>query len=163
MGNSVADRRATAKGVRFLGVGSLSGISLVLGIGVAIGMLTGSTGLQGSARGRMTLLAAATGLAVGFLVSGPADVSSLAGAVFGLLGAALACIVISDIVHGATRREGGGSRALGFMVSLAALFVVGLTIVFHFFSLLVIAGLIWLAVARRRRAQRKHAGLRVLK
>ena len=120
-------------------MGSLSGISLVL------------------------LLAAAIGLAVGFLVSGPADVSSLAGAVFGLLGATLACIVISDVVHGAKGREGGGSRALGFMVSLAALFVVGLTIVFHYFSLLVVAGLIWLAVSRRRRAQRKHAGLRVLR
>lgn len=144
-------------------MGSLSDISLVLGIGVAIGMLTGSTGLHGSARGRMTLLAAAIGLAVGFLLAGPVDVSSTAGAVFGLLGAGLACIVISDVVHGATRREGGGSRALGFMVSLAALFVVGLTIVFHFFSLLVIAALIWLAVARRRRAQRKHAGLRVLR
>jgi len=27
----------------------------------------------------------------------------------------------------------------------------------------VLAGLVWLAVSRRRRAQRKHAGLRVLK
>ena len=91
-------------------MGSLSGISLVLGIGVAIGMLTGSTGLHGSARGRMTLLAAAIGLVVGFLIAGPADVSSAAGAIFGLLGAVLACIVVSDVVHGATRREGGGSR-----------------------------------------------------
>jgi hypothetical protein len=157
------NRRATAKGVRFLGVGSLSGICLVLGLGVAIGMLTGSTGLQGSARGRMTLLAAVIGLVVGFLLSGPADVSSGAGAIFGLIGAGLACIIVSDVVHGASRREGGGSRALGFVVSLAALFVVGLSIVFHYFSLLVIAGLIWLAVSRRRRAQRKHAGLRVLK
>jgi hypothetical protein len=144
-------------------VGSLSDIGLVIGIGVAIGMLTGSTGLQGSARGRMTLLTAVIGLVVGFLIAGPADVSSAGGAVFGLLGAVLACVVVSDVVHGATRREGGGSRALGFVVSLASLAVVGLTIVFHFFSLLVLAGLIWLAVARRRRAQRKHAGLRVLR
>ncbi len=163
MGTVWPNRRADAKGVRFLGVGSLSGICLVLGIGIAIGMLTGSTGLQGSARGRMTLLAAAIGLVVGFLISGPADVSALPAAVFGLLGAAGACIIVSDVVQGAGRREGGGSRALGFMVSLAALFVVGVTIVFHFFALLIVAALIWLAVARRRRAQRKHAGLRVLK
>jgi hypothetical protein len=144
-------------------VGSLSGICLVLGIGVAIGMLTGATGLHGSARGRMTLLAVAIGLVVGFLLAGPADVSSGAGALFGLLGAASACIVVSDVVHGAGRREGGGSGALGFLVSLAALFVVGLSILLPFLSLLVLVGLGWLAVSRRRRAQRKHAGLRVLK
>jgi len=148
---------------RFLGVGSLSGISLVLGIGVAIGMLTGATGLQGSARGRMTLLAAAIGLGVGFLVSGPADVSSLAGALFGLLGAAVACLVISDVVHGARRREGGGAGALGFIISLAALVVVGIAILLPILAPAVLAGLVWLAVSRRRRAQRKHAGLRVLR
>jgi len=157
------NRRSVAKAARFLGVGSLSGICLVLGIGLAIGMLTGSTGLQGSARGRMTLLAAAIGLLVGILVSGLADVSALGGALFGLLGATVACVVVSDVVHGAGRREGGGGGALGFMVSLAALVVVGLTVVFHYLSLLVLAALVWLAVSRRRRAQRKHAGLRVLR
>jgi hypothetical protein len=157
------NRRGSAKGVRFLGVGSLSDISLVLGIGVAIGMLTGSTGLRGSARGRMTLLAGAIGLIAGVLLAGPADVSWVAAAILGLLGAVVACIVVSDVVHGAGRREGSGAGALGFMLSLAALFVVAVTIVFHYFSLLVLAGLVWLAVSRRRRAQRKHAGLRVLK
>ena len=144
-------------------MGSLSGICLVLGIGLAIGMLTGSTGLHGSARGRMTLLAAAIGLVVGFLAAGPADVSAAAGAFFGLLGAAVACIVVSDVVHGAGRRGGGGSGALGFIVSLAALVVAGLSVLLPFLALLVLAGVLWLAVARRRRAQRKHAGLRVLK
>jgi hypothetical protein len=146
-----------------LGVGSLSGIFLVLGIGLAIGMLTGATGLRGSARGRMTLLAGAIGLVAGFLLAGAADVSAGAGAFFGLLGALVACIVVSDVVHGAGRREGGGSGALGFMVSLGALIVVGIAILLPYLSILVIAGLIWLAVARRGRAQRKHAGLRVLK
>jgi hypothetical protein len=163
MGTVWPNRRDTAKGARFSGVGSLSGISLVLGIGVAIGMLTGSTGLQGSARGRMTLLAAAIGLVAGFLLAGPADVSTAAAALFGLLGAAVACIVISDVVHGAGRREGGAAGALGFLVSLAALVVVGVSILLPFLALAVLAGLVWLAVSRRRRAQRKHAGLRVLK
>jgi hypothetical protein len=144
-------------------VGSLSGICLELGIGVAIGMLTGATGLHGSARGRMTILAAAIGLVVGFLLAGAADVSAGAGAFFCLVGATVACIVVSDVVHGAGRREGSGSGPLGFMVSLAALVVVGITIALHYLALLVLAGLIWLAVSRRRRAQRKHAGLRVLR
>ena len=144
-------------------MGSFSGICLVLGIGVAIGMLTGSTGLQGSARGRMTLLAAAIGLVVGFLLAGVADVSAGAGAFFCLLGALVACLVVSDVVHGAGRREGSGSGTLGFVVSLAALVVVGLTILLPFLALLILALLVWLTVSRRRRAQRKHAGLRVLR
>ena len=43
-----------------------------LGIGIAIGMLAGTTGTHGSARGRMTLLAAVIGLIVGFLIDGAA-------------------------------------------------------------------------------------------
>ena len=39
-----------------------------LGIGIAIGMLAGTTGTHGSARGRMTLLAAVIGLVAGFLL-----------------------------------------------------------------------------------------------
>jgi chromate transport protein ChrA len=144
-------------------VGSFSGICLELGLGVAIGMLTGSTGLHGSARGRMVLLAAAIGVVVGFLLAGTAEVSGLLGAFFCLLGATVACIVVSDIVHGAGRRQGGGAGALGFLVSLAALLVVGISIVFPYLSLLILAGLIWLALRRRNRAQRKHAGLRVLR
>ena len=43
-----------------------------LGIGFAIGMLAGTTGTQGGARGRMVLLAAVVGLVAGFLVDGVA-------------------------------------------------------------------------------------------
>ena len=56
----------------------LEGTGLELGIGIAIGMLAGTTGTRGSARGRMTLLAAVIGLVVGFLLAGPADLGSLA-------------------------------------------------------------------------------------
>jgi hypothetical protein len=135
----------------------------VLGLGIAIGMLAGTTGTQGSARGRMTLLAAAIGLVVGFLLSGTADVSGLAGALFGLAGAVAACVVISDVVSGAGRRQGSGSAALGFLVSLAALVVVAISILLAPATLLVLAAILWLGVSRHRRAQRKHAGLRVLR
>jgi hypothetical protein len=144
-------------------VGSFSGICLELGLGAAIGMLTGSTGLQGSARGRMVLLASAIGLVAGFLLAGAAEVSGALGALFCLLGAAVSCIVVSDIVHGAGRRRGGGAGALGFLVSLAALVVVGISIALPPLALLVVVALIWIAARRRRRAQRKHAGLRVLR
>jgi len=128
-----------------------------LGIGIAIGMLAGTTGTHGSARGRMTLLAAVIGLAAGFLLDGPL------GALAACLGAVLACLVISDLVSGASRREGSRAGALGFLVALAALVVVALALVVPVLVLAVVLALAWLGFSRRRRAQRKHAGLRVLR
>lgn len=144
-------------------MGSLSGICLELGIGLAIGMLAGTTGTQGSARGRMTILAAAIALVIGALLSGSADVSTPAGALLCLIGAVFACLVVSDVVAAAGRREGGGAGALAFLVSLAALTVLAIAILIAPAVLLVIAALAWLAISRRRRAQRKHAGLRILR
>jgi hypothetical protein len=144
-------------------VSFLEGTGLELGIGIAIGMLAGTTGTRGSARGRMTLLAAVIGLIVGFLLSGTADLSGPLGATFCLLGAVLGCIVISDVVGGASRRENGVGGALGFLVSLAALIVAAAALLLPVLTLLVIVALVWLGVARHRRAQRKHAGLRVLR
>jgi uncharacterized protein YqgC (DUF456 family) len=146
-------------------VSFLEGAGLELGIGIAIGMLAGTTGTRGSARGRMTLLAAAIGLVVGFLLAGTADLSSLLGAIFCLLGAAVGCLVISDVVGGAGRRQGGegGRGALSFLVSLAALVVAAAAILLPVLTVLVLIALAWLGFARHRRAQRKHAGLRVLR
>lgn len=144
-------------------MGSFSGICLELGIGIAIGMLAGTTGTHGSARGRMTILAGVIALVIGFLLAGSADVSAAAGALICLVGAVLACLVVSDVVSGAGRREGSGSGALGFLVSLAALIVVAIAILISPATLLVVAALAWLAISRRKRAQRKHAGLRVLR
>jgi hypothetical protein len=141
----------------------LEGAGLELGIGFAIGMLAGTTGTQGSARGRMTLLAAAIGLVVGFLLGGAADISSLVGAIICLVGAVVACVVVSDVVSGAGRREGSGAGALGFLVSLAALVVVVAALLLPVLIVLVLIAMIWIGISRHRRAQRKHAGLRVLR
>ena len=144
-------------------MGSFSGICLELGIGIAVGMLAGTTGTHGSARGRMTILAGVIGLVLGALLAGAADVDTLAGAVFAAIAAVFACIVVSDVVGGAGRREGSGSSALAFLVSLAALVVLAIAILVKPAVLLVVAALLWLGLSRRRRAQRKHAGLRVLR
>ena len=144
-------------------MGSLSGICLELGIGIAIGMLAGTTGTHGSARGRMTILAAVIAIAIGVVLSGTADVSAPVGAFFCLLGAVVACLIVSDVVSSAGRREGSGAGALGFLVSLAALVVVAVAILISPATLLFVAALLWLGISRRRRAQRKHAGLRVLR
>lgn len=144
-------------------MGSFSGICLELGLGLAIGMLAGTTGTHGSARGRMTILAGVIALVIGALLAGSADVNTLAGAFFCLAGAVFACIVVSDVVSSAGRREGSGTGALGFLVSIAALFVVAIAILISPAILLIVVALAVLGVSRRRRAQRKHAGLRVLR
>lgn len=128
-----------------------------VGIGIAIGMLAGTTGLQGSARGRMTLLAAVIALVAGFLLDGAL------GAVLALAGAVLGCLVISDLIAGASRREGSGAGALAFIVGLVALIVVAAALLFAPLIVLMILALAYLGVSRHRRAQRKHAGLRVLR
>ena len=144
-------------------MGSFAGICFELGIGIAVGMLAGTTGTHGSARGRMTILAAVIGLLLGALLSGTADVELVAGAVFAAIGAVFACLVVSDVVGGAARREGSGSGALAFLVSLTALVVLAISILIAPAVPLIVAALLWLALSRRRRAQRKHAGLRVLR
>jgi hypothetical protein len=153
MHRSVADRHGGAREARFSHVDFLTEV----GIGIAVGMLAGTTGTHGSARGRMTLLAAVIGLVAGFLVDGAL------GAVLALAGAVLGCIVISDVVAGAGRREGSGGGALAFIVGLVALVVAAVALLLPALVLLVIVALIWLGISRHRRAQRKHAGLRVLR
>jgi hypothetical protein len=128
-----------------------------LGVGIAIGMLAGTTGTQGGARGRMVLLAAIVALVIGFLIDG------VLGLALGGVGAAFSCIVISDLVFGASRREGSGAGALGFFVSLAALIVLACALLFSWLIIVVVLALAWLGISRHRRAQRKHAGLRVLR
>ena len=128
-----------------------------LGIGIAIGMLAGTTGTHGSARGRMTLLAAVIGLVAGFLLG------DALGAALGLVGAVLGCLVISDLVAGASRREGSGAGALAFIVALVALIVVAAALLLPVLVVLAVVALAWLGISRHRRAQRKHAGLRVLR
>jgi len=136
-----------------------SGVELLenLGIGIAIGMLAGTAGTHGSARGRMTILAAVIGVVAGFLLDGAV------GALFAAAGAALACIVISDLVYAASRREGSGGAALALIVALAALIVVAISLLLEPVVVIFVLALIWLGISRHRRAQRKHAGLRVLR
>ncbi len=144
-------------------MGSFSGICLELGIGIAIGMLAGTTGTHGSARGRMTILAGVIALVVGFLLAGTADVSTRCRRL--LLPARRRLRLPRRQRRGQLGRPPRGQRrgALGFLVSLAALIVVAIAILISPAILLVVAALVWLGISRRRRAQRKHAGLRVLR
>lgn len=89
----------------------------------------------------------------------------------GLLGAGLAAIVIRDVAVGAARRQRGspGEAAaqapagVTAIVVVSAVVVAAVSLVAPPFSLVVLLALAWLALARRRREERKHEGLRVLR
>ncbi len=124
-------------------------------------MISGTTGLEGSARGRMTVLAAIIGMAFGYIAASVFDGATLVGALSGAILAGFACAVVSGVIAGATRR--GGTAALAFITVFVAVIVAVITVVFPYFAILPAAGLVWLAIGRRKRADRKHAGLRVLR
>ena len=71
--------------------------------------------------------------------------------------------MISDLVSGAGRREGSRGGALGFIVALAALVVIAIALLLPIAVIVVVLALAWLGISRHRRAQKKHAGLRVLR
>jgi hypothetical protein len=89
----------------------------------------------------------------------------------GILGAGLAAVVTRDVAAGAIRRQ--QDRVTGTQVQapsgvtvivvLAAVVVAGISLVVEPFSLLALLALTGLWVSRRRRAERKHEGLRVLR
>jgi hypothetical protein len=89
----------------------------------------------------------------------------------GVIGAGLAAIVSRDVASGAVRRQQGelaGPQAqapsgVTAIVVLAAAVVAGVSLVLKPFSVLVLLALIWVWASRRRRADRKHEGLRVLR
>ena len=89
----------------------------------------------------------------------------------GAIGAGFAAVVSRDVASGAIRRQ--RNRVTGadvqspsgvtVIVVLAAVVVAGVSLVFEPFSLVVLVALSWVWVSRRRRAERKHEGLRVLR
>ena len=88
----------------------------------------------------------------------------------GVIGAGLAAVVARDVAAGAARRQQGGLGAepqansgVIAIVVVAAVVVAGISLVVKPFSLLVFAALVWLWISRRRQAERKHEGLRVLR
>jgi hypothetical protein len=89
----------------------------------------------------------------------------------GILGAGLAALVTRDVAAGAIRRQrdrvtGAEVQApsgVTVIVVLAAVAVAGISLVLEPFSLIALVALTWLWFSRRRQAERKHEGLRVLR
>jgi hypothetical protein len=89
----------------------------------------------------------------------------------GVIGAGLAAMVMRDVAEGAIRRQrdqvtGADVQApsgVTLIVVLAAVVVAALSLFLEPVSLVVLLVLSWLWISRRRRAERKHEGLRVLR
>ena len=109
-------------------------------------------------------------LAAGAALNG-ADESVWPALPVGVIGAGLAAVVSRDVASGAIRRQ--RDRVTGadvqspvgvtVIVVVGAVVVAGISLVFEPFSLVVLVALSWVWVSRRRRAERKHEGLRVLR
>ena len=143
------------------GIDTFSTICLAAGIGIATGMIAGTTGLEGSARGRMAILAGIIGAVLGYLGTSILDGAPVIGALVGAIAAVLSTAVVSDVIAGAQRR--GGTAALAVITVFAALVIAIICLLFPFFSIIPAAFLVFLAWRRRQQADRKHAGLRVLR
>lgn len=91
--------------------------------------------------------------------------------VTGPLGAGLAAVVSHDVATGAARRAGAGttevegsaSVGIAAIIVVAALVVAAISLVAAPVALAVLVGLAWIWVTRRKQAERKHEGLRVLR
>ena len=89
----------------------------------------------------------------------------------GILGAGFAAVVSRDVAAGAIRRQrdpmtGADVQApsgVTVIVVLAAVVIAGICLVLEPFSLVVLVALTFLWISRRRQAERKHEGLRVLR
>jgi hypothetical protein len=66
-------------------------------------------------------------------------------------------------VLGASRRAGEAGAGVAGLAIVAAVVLAGLSLLFGPISLVAAVALAWLGRVRRRRASRKHEGLRVLR
>ena len=137
-------------------------ICQVLGIGLAVGALIGAVVPRAGGQSLLELGAAVIGAVAGALSISTDDRSIVVGIVVGAIGGWLGARVISGLVVGAVRRA-GGLGSIAAIVVVAALVLAGLSILLPPVSLLALLGLGWLALARRRRADRKYEGLRILR
>jgi hypothetical protein len=133
-----------------------------LGLALAAGAFAGASGRRG-AIGSLLLAAAVIGGAVLFGASlTTEDHPAWPGWPIGALAAWFAFAVVRGVAEGAASRAEGGA-ATGLMIAAAALALAGLSLLIPPISLVALAGLVWLAAARRARAARKYEGLRTLR
>lgn len=134
-----------------------------VGLAIAAGTFAGASGRR-DAIGVLLAIAAAAGGAILFAISmSNRDHPAIVGVPLGIILAVIAYGVVSSVVAGAQARIRGAS-SIGMIVAAVALVLAVVTaFVWEPFGLLLLLGLLWLASARQRRAQRKYEGLRSLR
>ena len=133
-----------------------------IGLSVAAGTFGGASGRRGPI-GILLAVPAAIGAAILFAVSlSNRDHASWPGVILGIVIAVLAYGVVSAVVAGAQARSRGAST-IGLIVAGVAVILAAVTIFVEPVGLLAFLALLWLASARRRRAEEKYEGLRVLR
>lgn len=132
------------------------------GLALAAGVFSGASGRRGIL-GALLLVAAVAGGAALFAVSLAAeDHPGWPGAVAGALLATFAFGVARGISEGARARQGAAGMTEA-LIALAGVALAGVSLLASPAVLVALAGLIWLALARKRSAARKYEGLRTLR
>jgi hypothetical protein len=137
-------------------------ICQALGFALAIGAFLGAVAGRSSPR-VLWVMASIAGAAAGAASMSIDDEGFIGGVIVGAFAAPLAALVAGALVAGASRRSEGGAGPLALIVAVVALAVAGLCLLISPIALLALAGVLWLAAARRRRAGRKYEGLRILR
>jgi hypothetical protein len=133
-----------------------------IGLALAAGTFGGASGRRGLI-GFLLAAAAAIGGAILFGASlATADHPAWPGWPVGAILGVLAFGIVNGVVAGAEARHQGAS-SIGMIVAVAALALAVLSIWVEPVGLVALLGMLWLGSARRRRAQRKYEGLRVLR
>lgn len=134
-----------------------------VGLAIAAGTFAGASGRRDIV-GVLLAIAAAVGGAILFAVSmSNRDHPAIVGIPLGAILAVIAYGVVSSVVAGAQARIRGASSIGLIVAGIALVLAVVTAFVWEPFGLLLLLGLLWLASARQRRAQRKYEGLRSLR
>lgn len=134
-----------------------------VGLATAAGMLAGSLALEGPEKRFLIVLAAAAGAAL-FAASLTSGTDTRWPGIF--IGApigAFAMLVTHSVVAGARQRAEASSTTVSLIVAAAALLLALVAVFLSPLALILVGGLVWLGISRRRREARKHEGLRVLR
>ena len=133
-----------------------------IGLALAVGTFGGASGRRGVVG---FLLAAAAAIGGGVLFGASLATTDHPAWPGWLVGAVIAVFtfgIVNGVVAGAQARHEGAS-SIGMIVALGALVLAGLSLLWGPIALVALLGMVWLGSARRRRAQRKYEGLRVLR
>jgi hypothetical protein len=135
-----------------------------MGLALAVGVVAGALGREGSLGLALEIVAAVAGALLFAASLSANDHTSWPGYFIGALVALGAYLVARDVAVGAAGRASSGSPAAiaGFMV-LFALALAGLSLLWGPIALAGLVLVAVIAVGQRRRATRKHEGLRVLR